>query len=101
MTPKDEKIEYEALLAEARRLTHSTEVPASEEDFSLEDILAEYGGSRGQQILREAEAEAGLSEAPPPPAPKAAQSPPEAETPPDRPEPEEAPEEEHPPAQAE
>ncbi len=99
--PKDEKIEYEALLAEARRLTRSTEVPASEEDFSLEDILAEYGGSRGQQILREAAAEAGLSEAPPPPEPKAAQSPPETETAPDGPEPEKTPEEERPSAQAE
>jgi len=32
-----------------------TSVPALDEDFSLEEILAEYGSSRGQKILREAE----------------------------------------------
>ena len=32
-----------------------TSVPPLDEDFSLEEILAEYGSSRGQKILREAE----------------------------------------------
>ena len=42
-----------------------TDVPASEEDFSLEEILAEYGGSLEQVLLRETE-----DALPPEPAPK-------------------------------
>ena len=34
-----------------------TDVPAEGEDYSLEEILAEYGGSRGQQLMRDVEAE--------------------------------------------
>lgn len=49
MAPKDEKNIYETLIG-------GTDVPVAEEDFSLEEILAEYGGSRGQKILRDVEA---------------------------------------------
>ena len=49
MSPKDErKSQYEDLTA-------GTDVPA-DGDFSLEEILAEYGGGRKQQILRDVEA---------------------------------------------
>ena len=49
MAPKDEKKnQYEDLTA-------GTDVPA-DGDFSLEEILAEYGGGRKQQILRDVEA---------------------------------------------
>ncbi len=66
MTPKDEKNVYDTL-------TGGTDVPAAEEDFSLEEILAEYGGSREQKILRDVEAavapepptEAPVTESPP------------------------------------
>ena len=50
MAPKDEKKNrYEDLTA-------GTDVPA-DGDFSLEEILAEYGGGRKQQILRDVEAQ--------------------------------------------
>ena len=51
MAPKDENNLYDTL-------TGGTDVPAAEGDFSLEEILAEYGGSRGQQLMRDVEAEA-------------------------------------------
>ena len=51
MAPKDEKSLYDTL-------TDGTDVPAAEGDFSLEEILAEYGGSRGQRLMRDVEAEA-------------------------------------------
>ncbi|WP_455580623.1 hypothetical protein [Dysosmobacter sp.] len=48
MTPKDEHTtEYDPLTA-------GTDVPAAG-DFSLEEILAEYGGGRRQKILRDVE----------------------------------------------
>ena len=47
--PKDEKSLYD--------LPESTDVPA-EGDFSLEEILAEYGGARQQKLLAEVETEA-------------------------------------------
>ena len=48
MSPKDQHTtEYDSLTAD-------TSVPAAG-DFSLEDILAEFGGSRKQNILREAD----------------------------------------------
>ena len=61
-------------------LTGGTDVPASEEDFSLEEILAEYGAGREQRLLadveqevrREAEPAASVPEpAPQEPSPKA------------------------------
>ncbi len=39
-------------------LADSTEVPAANERFDLEDILAEYGGSRQQQIIRDVDQQA-------------------------------------------
>ena len=32
-----------------------TDVPAGEEEFSLEEILAEYGGSRSQKLMEDVE----------------------------------------------
>lgn len=62
MTPEEEKILYD-----------DTGV-TPEGDFSLEDILAEFGSSRGQQLLRTVEEEAQTAEpetpAEPPPAPE-------------------------------
>ena len=43
MTPKDDK---------------NIPVPAPEDDYSLEEILAEYGGSLEHHLLRETEAPA-------------------------------------------
>ena len=77
MTPKDDK---------------NIPVPAPEDDYSLEEILAEYGGSLEHHLLRETEAPAD-SEPPAAPAePAPAQEP---ETPPV---PEPPPEEEAPPS---
>ena len=39
MDPKDKKTQY--------GLENATDVPASHEDYSLEEILAEFGGSLG------------------------------------------------------
>ena len=59
MSPKDQHtMEYDPLTA-------GTEVSAAD-DFSLEDILAEFGGGRKQNILRETEE----TLAPPPEEPK-------------------------------
>ena len=55
-----------------------TDVPASEEDFSLEEILAEYGGSLEQVLLRETEdalPPEPAPESPPRPEPKAQREP--------------------------
>ena len=46
-----------------------TDVPASEEEFSLEEILAEYGGSLEQVLLRETEEQPEEKASPPPEAP--------------------------------
>ena len=51
MTSKDEKSLYDTLEA----LSAGTDVPESEETFSLEEILAEYGAGREQKILRDVE----------------------------------------------
>ena len=57
-----------------------TDVPASEEDFSLEEILAEYGGSLEQVLLREME-----DALPPEPAPESPPRPePEAQREPEK-----------------
>ncbi|MDD3346600.1 hypothetical protein [Oscillibacter sp.] len=50
MIPKDEKKRNSAAF-----LADGTDVPAEETDFSLEEILAEYGAGREQQILRDVE----------------------------------------------
>lgn len=60
--------------------TASTDVPAAEEEFSLEEILAEYGGSLEQQMLRNVEREMEPEPAPEPaprPEPKKPAPPPE------------------------
>lgn len=48
MSPQSDKISYEDLMG-------TTDVPASDDTYSLEDILAEYGGSRQQAIIRDVE----------------------------------------------
>ena len=67
MTPKHEDNLYDGIPETG------TDVPETEE-FSLEEILAEYGGSRGQRLLRDVEREAAPPEepeqAPPPKAPE-------------------------------
>lgn len=60
--------------------TGSTDVPAAEGDFSLEEILAEYGGSLEQHMLRDVEREL---EPPPKPEPKPQPEPKKA-TPPEK-----------------
>lgn len=60
--------------------TASTDVPAAEGEFSLEEILAEYGGSLEQQMLRNVEREMEPEPAPEPaprPEPKKPAPPPE------------------------
>ena len=44
MDPKDKKTQY--------GLENATDVPASHEDYSLEEILAEFGGSLEQMLLK-------------------------------------------------
>ena len=75
MASKDEKDRYDGL-------TSGTDVPASEEDFSLEEILAEYGAGREQRLMEAVEQEARreAEPAPAPPAPPAQK--PEAQRPP-------------------
>lgn len=48
MTPKEEKTQYGPYDS-----PDSTDAPAPEEDFSLEEILAEFGGSLEQTLLRQ------------------------------------------------
>ena len=73
-----------------------TDVPPSEEPFSLEEILAEYSGSQDQQLLRETAELIGPNppEPEPPPEPK---KPPSKEAPAAKPEPEPSPVEAEPP----
>lgn len=61
MAPKDEKRQYDP--------QGGTDAPAAEEDFSLEEILAEFGGSLEQTLLRHSVGSAGdepPASAPPP-----------------------------------
>ena len=60
-------------------LTDSTDVPPAQGDFSLEEILAEYGGSRGQVIIRDAERAMSAEE--PAPEPRETEPPQEVELP--------------------
>lgn len=58
-------------------LTGGTDVPASEEDFSLEEILAEYGAGREQRLMEAVEQEARRETEPAaPPAEGGAEEPP-------------------------
>ena len=68
MNPKDEKKLYGA--------EDITGIPASEDDYSLEEILAEFGGSLEQTLLKETREEpAAPSVEPPPPSPESPPSP--------------------------
>ena len=81
MASKDEKDRYDGL-------TGGTDVPVSDERFSLEEILAEYGAGREQRLMEAVEQEARREAAPaaPPPEPPArkpaAQKPPVQSPPP-------------------
>lgn len=58
MAPKDEKNQYDDdFLTEARQLAWDESALSDGEDFSLEEILAEYGGGTERKILRDAERE--------------------------------------------
>ncbi|MCI2056306.1 MAG: hypothetical protein LKJ86_04075 [Oscillibacter sp.] len=67
MDSDHEKNAYDALLNDAKKLTEGVEA-SDQADFSLEEILAEYGGSRRQKILNDVEQEA-VGEAPSPEVP--------------------------------
>jgi len=78
MTARDQKTAYDdAALAAAKKLVEDNDVPAAEDDYSLEEILAEYGSSRRQRLLADVEQRAaadetadGAAPAPQPSAPK-------------------------------
>ena len=55
MAQKDDKREYDDVMDEARWMTEGAAVPLNDPDFSLEEILAEYGGSREQKLMRDVE----------------------------------------------
>ena len=59
MDPKNNKNPY--------GLENATDVPADQEDYSLEEILAEFGGSLEQMLLKGTEAAEEASPPPPPP----------------------------------
>ena len=67
-----------------------TDVPPLAEEFSLEEILAEYGGSREQRIMEDVEQ--AVRETEPSPAPEEPSAPPPRRTAPKKPEPEVIPE---------
>ena len=67
-----------------------TDVPPLAEEFSLEEILAEYGGSREQRIMEDVEQ--AVRETEPSPAPEEPPAPPPRRTAPKKPEPEVIPE---------
>ena len=54
MASKPEKTTYDALLRDARAMTDDLDL-TQEEDYSLEEILAEYGGGRQRKILADVE----------------------------------------------
>ena len=68
-----------------------TDVPPLAEDFSLEEILAEYGGSREQRIMEDVEQTVRASE--PALAPEEPSTPPPRRTAPKKPEPKPGPQE--------
>lgn len=76
MNPKDEKNQYGA--------EDITGIPASEDDYSLEEILAEFGGSLEQTLLKEAlpPEEPAAPQAGPAPVPEAASAPDQGAPPP-------------------
>ena len=54
MASKQDKTSYDALLRDARAMTDDLDL-TQEEDYSLEEILAEYGGGRERKILADVE----------------------------------------------
>ena len=72
-----------------------TDVPPLAEDFSLEEILAEYGGSREQRIMEDVEQ--AVRETEPSPTPEEPPAPPPRRTAPKKPEPKPGPQEPPPP----
>ena len=54
MASRQDKTSYDALLRDARALTDDLDL-TQEEDYSLEEILAEYGGGRQRKILADVE----------------------------------------------
>ena len=69
MASRQDKTSYDALLRDARALTDDLDL-TQEEDYSLEEILAEYGGGRERKILADVErAVAGEPESAPKPEP--------------------------------
>ena len=64
MAPKDENNLYETL-------SGGTDVPPAAEEFSLEEILAEYGGSLEQHLLQQKTSKSKAEQAPPPEPPEA------------------------------
>ena len=63
MASKDEKDRYDGL-------TGGTDVPVSDERFSLEEILAEYGAGREQRLMEAVEQEARREASPAAPPPE-------------------------------
>ena len=68
MDPKEEKTQY--------GLDNVTDIPASDEEYSLEEILAEFGGSLEHTLLK-GTAAAPPEEEPPPPPPDLVPPPPQ------------------------
>ena len=69
MASRQDKTSYDALLRDALALTDDLDL-TQEEDYSLEEILAEYGGGRERKILADVErAVAGEPESAPKPEP--------------------------------
>ena len=54
MASRKDKTAYDALLRDARALTDDLDL-TREENYSLEEILAEYGGGRERKILDDVE----------------------------------------------
>jgi len=61
MAPEEKKSAYDDILDDAKRLAADDEIPA-EGDFSLEEILAEYGGSRKQRLWEDVDQQSGSGE---------------------------------------
>ena len=82
MASRQDKTSYDALLREAKAMTEDLDL-TQEEDYSLEEILAEYGGGRERKILEDVEREAARAsgEAPPEPSPAREAPPPEEAAP--------------------
>ena len=81
MAPKQDKTSYDALLRDARAMTDDLDLTQAE-DYSLEEILAEYGGGRKRKILEDVERAVAEEAEPAPPEPETGAKP---EAPPEPP----------------